>query len=61
MNEEKLDNVIQYANGLGSRIDYLEDKLTLLLEAIKQLDNDLKQLDNDVRSLKNPYSKQGRR
>ena len=54
MTEEKLDKVLEYANGLGSRIDYLEDRLTLLLEAIKQLDN-------DVRSLKNPYSKQGRR
>ena len=54
MTDEKLDNVIQYANGLGSRIDYLEVKLTLLLEAIKQLDY-------EVRSLKNPYSKHGRR
>jgi len=54
MSDERLENVIEYANGLGSRIDYLEDQLTLLLEAIKQLDN-------EIRSLKNPYSKQGRR
>ena len=54
MSDERLENVIEYANRLGSRIDYLEDQLTLLLEAIKQLDN-------EIRSLKNPYSKQGRR
>lgn len=54
MSDERLENVIEYANGLGSRIDYLEDQLTLLLEAIKQLDS-------EIRSLKNPYSKQGRR
>jgi len=53
-NEERLENVIEYANGLGSRIDYLEDELTTSREAIKQLDI-------EVRSLKNPFSKQGRR
>ena len=54
MNEEKLNAVLEYANGLGSRIDYLEDELTTLRDAIKQLEN-------EVRSLKNPFSKQGRR
>ena len=49
-----LDKIEERDKGLSSRIDYLEDKLTLLLEAIKQLDE-------EVRSLKNPFSKQGRR
>jgi len=50
MTDERLENVIGYANGLSSRIDYLEDELTTLRETIERLEN-------EIRSLKNPFSK----
>jgi len=51
MSKEELLDVV---TGLGSRIDYVEDELTTLREAIARLDDEIK-------SLKNPFSKQTRR
>ena len=42
MNDERLASVIEHATGLESRIDYLEDQLFLLCEAIEQLENEIR-------------------
>ena len=42
MNDERLASVIEHATGLENRIDYLEDQLFLLCEAIEQLENEIR-------------------
>ena len=37
MSEEKLDKVLEYANGLGSRIDYLTDRIAELSKIIEHI------------------------
>ena len=41
MNEERLESVIEKASGLESRIDYLEDQLSLLREVIERLEKEI--------------------
>lgn len=47
---KKLEEVAEFANGLSSRVDYLEDELAKLLEALERIDK-------DVSYLKNPFSR----
>jgi prefoldin subunit 5 len=50
MNRKQLDNVSEYVNRLCSRIDYIEDEIQTLKEAIVRLEN-------IIRSLQNPFSR----
>ena len=45
-----LEEMLDFVKGLSSRIDYLEDELSKLLEALERIDK-------DVAYLKNPFSR----